>query len=155
MKGPDLQALYETIPFDPDGVDAGRSLELLDELRSIATLGKGVIKTRWGLVDLAIAIMRLRSEARSPAPQTVMDFFQTFEEKRRDVAASLSDLQSELVEKTLDDDNDDESLLLPSIAPEMLTYHLAFTREGATEENVNTRSDILYRLLNDHIAGIN
>lgn len=155
LKGPDLQALYETIPFDPDGADAGRSLELLDELRSIATLGKGVIKTRWGLVDLAIAIMRLRSEARSPAPQTVMDFFQTFEEKRRDVAASLSDLQSELVEKTLDDDNDDESLLLPSIAPEMLTYHLAFTREGATEENVNTRSNILYRLLNDHIAGIN
>ena len=155
LKGPDLQALYETIPFDPDGTKASRSLELLDELWNIATLGQGVIKTRWGLVDLAIAIMRLMSEKELPEPQTVLEFFQTFEENRRDVAASLSDLQSELVEKTLDDENDDESLLLPSIAPDMLTYHLAFTREGATKENVKTRSDIFYRLLNDHITGIN
>lgn len=153
LKGPDLQALYETTRFDPNGTFATQSLDLLDELQSIASLGQGIIKTRWGLVDLAIAIMRLKSEVKSAPPQTVMDCFRSFEDLRRDVAASLSDLQSELVEKALDDESDDESLQLPDISPEMLTYHLAFTREGATQENVKTRADILYRRLNDQIAG--
>ena len=153
LKSPDLQALYETTPFHPDGALATQSLNLLGELESIASLGQGVIKTRWGLVDLAITIVRLRSEAKSPSPQAVMDFFRSFEDRRRDVAASLSDLQSEVVEKTFSDDNDDVFLHLPDMSSEMLTYHLAFTREGATKENVKSRSDILYRLLNDHIAG--
>ena len=154
LKGPDLQALYETMTFDQDGPVATQCLDLLDELESIASLDQGSIRTRWGLVDLAIAMIRLRSEAKPTSPQVVMDFFNDFEDIRRNVAVSLSDLQSELVEKTLDDDNDAVSLELPDIAPDMLTYHLAFTREGATEENVRTRSDILYRRLKDHIVGI-
>lgn len=155
LKGPDLQALYETTPFDPDGALATQSLDLLDELDSIASLGQGVIKTRWGLVDLAIAILRLRNESKSPSSQAVMDFFRSFEDQRREVAVALSDLQSELVEKTLNDDNDDLFLQLPNMSRQMLTYHLAFTREGATKDNVRSRSDILYRLLNQHIAGTN
>ena len=153
LKGPDLQALYETTSFEPSGAVATKSIDLLNELQEIASLGPGAIKTRWGLVDLAIALIRLRSEGQSVSPQSVMDFFQSFEGLRRDVAATLSDLQSELVEKTLDDDNDEESLRLPDISPEMLTYHLAFAREGANEKNVETRSDILYRLLSQHVAG--
>ena len=153
LKGPDLQDLYETSSFDPAGAHAARSLDLLDELQSIASLGEGEIKTRWGLVDLAITIMRLRRDEISPSPQTIIDFFRSFEHLRREVAASLSGLQSELVEKTLDDDNDEESIQIPDISPDLLTYHLAFTREGATEGNVRTRSDILYRRLSDHLAG--
>lgn len=152
LKGPDLQELYETSRFNPEGEQANQSIKLLDDLRTVAELGEGAIKTRWGLVDLAIAIARRRREEKPLLPQAVMDFFRSFEDERRDVAASLSDLQSELVEKALDDDGDEASLRMPEISPEMLTYHLAFTREGATRENVRTRSDILYRRLNDYIA---
>ena len=152
LKGPDLQALYENVNFDPDGAVANRSLDLLNELECIAALDPGAIKTRWGLVDLAIAIMRLRSEGETPRHEAVMEFFRDFEKQRRDVAASLGDLQSQLVEKTLDEEDDEEALPLPDLSPEMLTYHLAFTREGATKENVKTRSDILYRQLKNLVA---
>ena len=154
IKGPDLLALYELTQFDPDGPVATQTIDLLDELESIASLDQGVIRTRWGLVDLSIAIMQLRSESISQPPEVILDFFKSFEKIRRNVAASLSDLQSELVERTLDDANDNDLLELPNISPDMLSYHLAFTREGATEQNIKTRSDILYRRLKDHIAGI-
>ena len=154
LKGADLHDLYENAEFDPDGPLAIRSIALLEELQSIATLGKGVIRTRWGLVDLAIALMRLRHEGQSPSPRTAMAFYKSFEELRLSVASLLSDLPSEIVAKSDSTDEDDEEPIeLPKIDPEMLRYHLAFTREGATEENVTQRSDIFYRKLHAYLQG--
>ena len=42
-------------------------------------------------------------------------------------------------------------LEIPEISSPMLTYYLAFTREGATEENVRTRSQIMYNDLLEYL----
>ena len=151
LKGADLHALYEDGDFDPSGAEARRTVKFLDQLSQIASCGEREIRTRWGLVDLAISLMRLKSDGRTASTETIMEFFLSFETLRRNAATALSDLQSELVEKTLYDTNGDESIQLPSIEPDFLAYHLAFAREGATEENVRTRSDIMYRRLVEHL----
>ncbi len=153
LKGPDLLEIYELTDFDPTGTLATESLDLLNELRSIAKFGTDVIKTRWGLVDLAIALMYLKRDSKTLPPQDVMEFFKSFEDLRRSTAAALSDLQSEVIEQTLVDKSEEKSLQFPNINPDMLTYHLAFTREGATQENVETRSDILYQRLTNQLLG--
>ena len=152
VKGADLQALYQADDFDPEGPEAKGALALLDSLLEIASCGEKEIRTRWGLVDLSICLMRLQQEEQSAAPKSICEFFKGFEARRREVASALSDLQTELVEKTLDDANTDENVKLPSIEPEMLAYHLAFSREGATGENVRTRSDIMYGKLIEYLA---
>ena len=152
LKSADLEALYQDMEFDVDGPEADRAMALLDLLVDIATFEEGTIRTRWGLVDLAISVMRLEDDGETVPPKTAMEFFRIFETRRRQVATVLNDLQTELVERTLDDSNEEEQIDLPSIEPDMLTYHLRFAREGATEENVRTRSSIMYQRLRDHLA---
>ena len=152
IKSADLEALYQDEEFDPDGPEGTQTTKLLDLLSDIASSAKGAIRTRWGLVDLAISVMRLVHEGHDVPPGETMTFFQAFEERRREVAALLNELQTELVEKTLDESSEDETIGLPSLEPDMLSYHLRFSREGATEENVRTRSDIMYKRLVDHLG---
>lgn len=153
IKSADLEALYEDKEFDPDGPEAERTTELLDLLFEIASFEKGAIRTRWGLVDLAVSVMRLVDEGQDVPPGETMTFFQAFEKRRREVAALLDELQTELVEK-LDESSQDESIDVPSIEPDMLAYHLRFSREGATEDNVRTRSSIMHQRLVDHLARV-
>ena len=148
LKGADLEDLYHDDGFDPNGMEAQRTISLLDILSDVASCGEGVIRTRWGLVDLAISLMRLGKDQFSAA--SIMDFYRSFESLRRATATTLSDLQTELVEKSLDDAALEDSIDLPPIEADLLAYHLAFTREGATKENVEIRSDIMYRRLLEH-----
>ena len=152
LKSPDLHALYENTKFDPEGVAARECLDLLDGLRNIANHGVGIIKTRWGLVDLALAVMSLSREEKQPSDSDIMEFFEKFERERRNVAVSLSDLQSELVDQSHDEEITDYSIYLPNMSRDMLHYHLAFTREGGTKENVATRASILYRSLTNQLS---
>ena len=78
-----------------------------------------------------------------------MQFFEHFEVERRSVAVILGDLQTRLVEQLTDDDSqaDEETDLPQQVSPEMLSYYLAFVREGASKENVSTRSKIMYQRL--------
>lgn len=151
LKGADLEALYQDDGFDSEGTEAEKTISLLNILSDVASYGEGVIRTRWGLVDLAISLMRLGEDQFSAA--RIMDFYRSFETLRRDTAATLSDLQTELVEKSLDDATKDESIEVPNIDADLLAYHLAFTREGATEENVKTRSDIMHGRLLEYLDG--
>ena len=151
LKGVDLEDLYLDGDFDPERTEAQKTIALLDTLSGVASFGQGVIRTRWGLVDLAISLMRLDEDEHRAAE--IMDFYRSFESLRRETATTLSDLQTELVEKSLDEANTDDSVELPQIEPDLLAYHLAFTREGATKENVETRSDIMYRRLLEHLEG--
>ena len=150
LKGADLEDLYQDEDFDPDGVEAQKTIALLDTLSNIASFGEHEIRTRWGLVDLAISLLRLEECEHQVAE--IMEFYISFESQRRDTAMTLSELQTELVEKSLDDADNDDSVILPQIDPDLLAYHLAFTREGATKENVTIRSDIMYRRLLEHLA---
>ena len=151
LKGADLHRLYADLDFDPSGNDATSTLQLLDRLKEVASINEGFIQTRWGLVDLAVSLMRMVQEDQRASPEAIMRFFMQFEEERHSVSAKLSDLQTKLVDELRIDDPgiDDRSVseeidYESTIPPDMLTYHLAFAREGASEENVSTRSKIMY-----------
>lgn len=148
LKGADLQQLYEDSEFDPDGEIASQTIQLLNDLGDVAKLNPGYIRTRWGLVDLFVVLMILREEGQVVSPDQIMNFFQEFEEERRTVGAKLGDLQTKLVELSVDDPPPAEvQLELPEISSQMLSYYLAFAREGANEENVATRTAIMYQSL--------
>lgn len=142
LKGADLLVLYENDSFDPNGYAAARTVELLDRLQAIAEIERGALRTRWGVVDLLITLMRLESEGILPEPAHVMSFFQLFEKERREGAAELSDLRSTVMDLAADELAEEE-LRLPRVDIEMLTYINAFTREGASEANVAARGGVM------------
>ncbi len=142
LKGADLLALYEKDSFDPDGPVAARTLDLLDRLQAIASVERGVLRTRWGVVDLLLSIMRLESDGILADPADVMRFFRVFEGERREGAAELSDLRSTVMGLAADEVAEEE-LDLPKIEIDMLTYLNAFTREGASEANVAARAEVM------------
>ena len=153
LKGADLQRLYERVDFDPEGDIARRTMRLLDILGSVADIRPGYIRTRWGLVDLLLVIMKLEREDLTIESKAIMDFFQKFEEERWSVGTNLSDLQTRLVELSVDDDRNSGEIQieLPDISTHMLSYYLAFSREGANEDNVETRSGIMYQCFLDFL----
>ena len=154
LKGADLHRLYELNDFDPNGQIAHRTIQLLDTLREVAAFEQGAIRTRWGLVDLSIVLMRLEKDEPTIEPKQIMDFFKEFEEDRRSVGVKLGDLQTMLVELSVDNGPPLDAIELSQIPSDMLSYYLAFAREGATKENIATRSEIMYQKLLDYWKGI-
>lgn len=155
LKSADLSELYEDGSFDPSGSDAQTTLSLLDMLNEVASFDKGFIKTRWGLVDLSISLLRLNQDGHHFSSADVMRFFKKFEQDRRRVSEFLSDLQTSLVDElrtTEDLRKIGELSTLPKDLPgDMLTYHMAFAREGASEQNVKARADIMYRRIDQFL----
>ena len=142
LKGVDLLALYEDDSFDPEGVVAARTVDFLGRLEAIASVEPGALRTRWGVVDLLLSLMRLESEKIPSNPTAVMNFFLDFEKERREGAAELSDLRSTVMGLAADEVAEEE-LDLPKIEPDMLSYLNAFTREGASEANVAARAEVM------------
>lgn len=142
LKGADLKALYDDASFDPEGSVAARTVDILDRLETIARVEQGTIRTRWGVVDLVLSLMRLQSDGTQPDPTDVMRFFQDFETERREGAAELSDLRNSVVSLAADEMQEQE-LDLPRIKLDMLTYLNAFTREGASKANVAARAEVM------------
>lgn len=151
LKGADLQALYEDTTFDEFGTVAQQTISLLTDLYNVASIERGRLRTRWGIVDLALSIKRLADDGIRPSPSAVMGFFVEFEAERQHVAAALSDLRSTIVGLATTDVEPDEHLILPEIAPEMLTYVNAFTREGATRDNVAARAEVMSSRLRSYL----
>lgn len=154
LKGADLYRLYEKNDFGPNGQIAHRTIRLLDTLREVAAFERGAIRTRWGLVDLSIVLMRLENDEATLEPKQIMDFFKEFEKNRRTVGVKLADLQTKLVELSVDYGPPPDEIELSQIPSDMLSYYLAFAREGATEENIATRSEIMYQKLLDYWKGV-
>ncbi|MDE0701438.1 MAG: DUF262 domain-containing protein [Acidimicrobiaceae bacterium] len=150
LKGADLQALYEDDSIEPDGPVGARTIESLDRLHSIAKTDQGVLRTRWGIVDLLLALMRLEADGISFNPMDVMRFFQSFENERREGAAELSDLRSTVIGLAADQLAEEE-LDLPKIKADMLTYLNAFTREGASQANVAARAEVMTNRLRRYL----
>ena len=86
----------------------------------------------------------------NPSPKEVMEFFKQFELERRAGAVELSDLRSTVLELAVDEISQEE-LALPAIKPDMLTYLNAFSRDGATEANVETRARVMANRLRQHL----
>ena len=145
LKGADLQELYSWKTFNPDGDRARRAIELLDKLDAVARIESGTIRTRWGLVDLALVLMRHAASGGSVQPKMVMRFFESFEERRRDVAEILRELQTRVVTGVVDSDVlTAASSVGEDVGPDELTYHLAFAREGANRDRVAERHTVMY-----------
>lgn len=151
LKGADLYSLYEDETFDPQGAIAQRTLDFMNRLYAVASTQRGALRTRWGLVDVLLSLMRLDSDGVHPTAGEVMEFFKEFEFERRAGAAELSDLRSTVIGLAADEITQDD-LQLPTIRPDMLTYLNAFTREGATAVNVETRAEVMTSRLRQYLA---
>lgn len=145
LKGADLQELYEADDFDPDSDDALRAIWLLDALEEVVDCGQERIRTRWGIVDLTTCLLRLCAENVPISSERIMEFFEQFEAERRQVSQTLNDLQSEVVELSIDEDFLAREVELPQIPRDMFEYYMAFSREGASRENVERRSSVMYQ----------
>ncbi len=151
LKGADLQRVYGTEDFDAESPDATRAIEVLDELRRVAECGRGRIRTRWGVVDLTLTLMRLRDRDHTVAPADLMAFFESFEDERRRVSEIVGDLQTQVVELSTESDLPPDDVEWAKIPSDMLQYYMAFAREGANKENVEARSTVMYRRLLDFL----
>lgn len=151
LKGADLLALYETEDFDPQAETARRTLHFMDRLHSVAAQQRGAIRTRWGIVDLLLTLMRLEDEGTVPAPAEVVAFFTGFEAERRAGASELADLRTAVLELSADEAVSQEDLPLLSIQPDMLTYLNAFSREGATKDNIAARAEVMTARLRQYL----
>lgn len=147
LKGADLLSLYEDTDFEPEGETAERALHLFDRLQEVAAQDRGALRTRWGLVDLFLSIMRSERDGLTAPSDEVMRFFLEFEAERREGTVALSDLRSTVVGLSAAEVEEQESLELPEIEPDMLLYLNAFAREGATKENVEVRSEVMFSRL--------
>ena len=145
VKGADLQQLYSERDFDSGGEAAERALRVLSTLGDVEdAAGDALIRNRWAVVDLAVVVMRLRREGRPIDPALLAGFFQNFEVERLSVGRELRNLQTEVIELSTEEAGDDLTIYLPSAAPDMLAYYLAFSREGASKESVVKRADVMY-----------
>ncbi len=151
LKGADLMSLYEDTSFDPMGDVANQTISLLDRLHLVAAIGQGVIRTRWGVVDLLLSLYRLENEGVITTPGTVMSFFASFESERREAATALTDLRSTVMGLAASEIDAAERLELPDIALDMLTYVNAFTREGAAKDHVAIRAEVMVTRLRQYI----
>jgi hypothetical protein len=148
LKGADLTDLYEDQNFDPDGEMAALTIHWLSQLDTVAQEKSGTITTRWGFVDLLLCLMRLEQEGQPWTPQRVMEFFDKFETERKDAATRLAEFRDEMSEIDPSEmDTQEAARELPAVKPDMFSYVQAFSREGATEENVRVRSEVMYRRL--------
>ena len=151
LKGADLQQLYEVDDFDPLGSDASLAKYLLDTLEKINDAGQENIRTRWGIVDLSITLIKFRVNNLDVSPAKIMKFYEEFESERRRVSQILSDLQTEVIELSVDEDYLSNEVELPQIQRDMFEYYMAFSREGATKENTERRSAIMYQRIREFL----
>lgn len=153
LKSADLESLYEEGEIEPSGDIAARTLTLLDTLYEIARVEPGTLRTRWGIVDLSLSIMRIEEENMIVSPQSIMEFFQEFETERREATTELADLRSTVVDLSASESPSDLLLELPTIKLDMLTYVNAFSRDGATRDNIKVRAEVMISRLREYLLG--
>lgn len=98
--------------------------------------------------------MRLAEEGTIPRPEDVMAFFIDFETERRAGATELADLRITVLGIAADEQLAEEALELPAIKPDMLTYLNAFSREGATKDNVAIRAEVMASRLRQRLRDV-
>ena len=151
LKSADLESLYEEGELTSSADVSARTLSLLDTLHAVASIDPGTLRTRWGIVDLSLTIMRIEAESVDASPRAIMDFFRQFEAERREVTAELADLRSTVVDLSASEASADLRLELPALRLDMLTYVNAFSRDGATQENVTARAEVMTARLREHL----
>ncbi len=152
IKGADLQKLYEDDDFDPRGTAALQSIELLDDLYAVSRKDPRTIRTRWGLVDLSLVLMRARKDGIRIDASQVMNFYKEFEEERKKASVAWTDFQTRMTEMTIGEDTPSDAWGQHNIPEEILNYHRAFAREGGSAQNIDFRYKIMYKKFLDHLG---
>lgn len=140
LKATDLMRLYRMSDFDSSGAAAGQCEKVLDYMAGVASLSPGALRTRWGYVDLYLAIRVLLLETPSileGREQDVLNSHLRLEAERVQAAGALDEL-------LMVDDDDEE------VDPEKLdlfTYTNAFAREGGTKRNIDARHQVYLKRL--------
>lgn len=139
LRGAPLKVMYQDHSFDPAGFVAREMLQSLNYLAEVARHEPGSMRTRWGFVDLFLAVRRLRREgaALRGLERDILDHHLLFEDERLEAAGALDQALAA---------EDDIAL------GDMGRYVLAFRREGATEDNVRQRHNIYVTHLSDYLA---
>lgn len=153
LKSADLETLYEEGEIESSGDVAAQTLNLLNTLYAVASVEPGTLRTRWGIVDLSLSIMRIEEENMIASPQSIMEFFKGFETERREATAELADLRSTVVDLSASESPSDLRLELPTIKLDMLTYVNAFSRDGATKDNIEVRAEVMISRLREYLQG--
>jgi hypothetical protein len=149
LKGADLSDLYGERGFDSQGETAVRTANVLELLAQVAESKPGAIKTRWAFVDLLVCLLRI--EKLNFRPVDLLEAFLAFEDERVSAQARIAEIRANLSNPDLPEDPDELQSDVPDIRPDMLAYVQAFSREGATKENVTVRSEILFKRLQSRL----
>lgn len=139
LRGAPLRKMYLDQTFDPDGLVAQGVIRHLDFFANVARIEPLSMRTRWGFVDLYLAVRKLLAagELHEGLEQDVLDHHLLFEHERLQAAGALDEALAGAEEyELLDIDR----------------YVLAFKREGATEENVGRRHEIYLMRLRQYLA---
>ncbi|MGR3937019.1 DUF262 domain-containing protein [Streptomyces sp. BRA346] len=138
LKAKDLNAMYENQSFSPQGDAAKNCKATLDVMWRVARLAPGSIKTRWGFVDLYLALRALRVEHDlRRRERSILENHLELEKQRLDA-------QSGSLDELLGTDENGERDPAKS---ELFTYISAFSREGGTRKNIEARHKIYLKRL--------
>ena len=145
LKAADLMRLYRQSEFDPTTPAATNCVRVLDYMADVAALGPGALRTRWGYVDLYLAVKVLLDE--SPdllvgREQDVLNSHLKLEEERIQAAGALDELLA------VDEDEDE----VPQSRLDLFSYSEAFAREGGTKRNIEERHKVYLRRLTADLA---
>lgn len=140
LRGAPLRTMYLDDSFDPLGSVALSVRNILEYLAAVARQDPGSMRTRWGFVDLYLAIRQLFLDGESVGgiEKDVLDHHLLFEDERLQAAGAL--------EEALAAADDDYALR------DIDRYVLAFKREGATQENVARRHEVYLSRLRQYLS---
>lgn len=145
LKGANLMSMYEDRSFKPNGEVAKRCLSTLDYFAKVARLGPGDIKTRWGFVDLYLALRILLSERDMDGKEAeILASHMELESERLQAAGALDEVLAG--DANLEGPPDQARI-------DLVSYVSAFVREGATRSNVATRHHVYMRRLRSSLFG--
>lgn len=140
LKAKDLNGMYADQKFSPRGEAAKNCKSTLDAMARVARLTPGSIKTRWGFVDLYLALRILRTEHDLRGREReILQNHLTLEGER--LAAQGSSL-----DELLDPDENGER---DPAKADLFTYISAFSREGGTRRNIEARHKIYLKRLRE------
>ncbi|MEU8342347.1 DUF262 domain-containing protein [Spirillospora sp. NPDC048832] len=137
LKSADLDTLYKDTTFDLNGPAANKCTATLDFMARIARSDPGKIRTRWGFVDMYLALRVLLEEHNLEGrEEEILQSHLDLESERLEAAGALDELLTPDEYGTTDPDKID-----------LFNYISAFSREGATRRNVETRHEIYIKRL--------
>jgi len=138
LKAENLKKMYENNQqFDVNGKEAKKIKSVLNYMSKVLQIETPEMNIKWGFVDLFLALSKLlETHDMKNLNAEVRGIFVSFENERRSV-------------------QDETDLLKGSAAQkDMYDYIMAFQREGAKRDNIQTRFNVYLRRIHNDLPNI-